>query len=219
MGSDATPHINIHDALLLDSDPDSIRKYYQTWAATYDSDVIENYYGIQLIADLVQQHAQESTALSVIKAADLKIMDVGCGTGLLGKPLYAMGYRYIDGVDLSAEMLAKAEASGFFRRLFEGVDIHQSLPEELQSAYDVSVCVGVFTPGHVLPKALYQLIDMTRPGGLTVVSTRVPYYDTTDFQQVSDRIETDGVAVLRKSYMNAPYRDDGDAHYWVYERV
>ena len=219
MGSDATPHINIHDALLLDSDPDSIRKYYQTWAATYDSDVIQNYYGIQLIADLVQQHAQESTALSGIKAADLKIMDVGCGTGLLGKPLYAMGSRYIDGVDLSAEMQAKAEASGFFRRLFEGVDIHQSLPEELQSAYDVAVCVGVFTPGHVLPKALYQLIDMTRPGGLTVVSTRVPYYDTTDFQQVSDLIEADGVAVLRKSYMNAPYRDDGDAHYWVYERL
>ena len=146
-------------------------------------------------------------------------MDVGCGTGLLGKPLHAMGYRYIDGVDLSAEVLAKAEASGFFRRLFEGVDIHQSLPEELQSAYDVAVCLGVFTPGHVLPKALYQLIDMTRPGGLTVVSTRVPYYDTTDFQQVSDLIEADGVAVLRKSYMNAPYRDDGDAHYWVYERL
>lgn len=219
MTSNATPHINIHDALLLDSDPDSILSYYKAWAATYDSDVIENYFGIQLIADLVQQHVRDSDALSNVSAAELKIMDVGCGTGLLGKPLYEMGYRHIDGVDLSAEMLEKAEASGFFRRLFEGVDIHQRLPEELQSAYDVAVCVGVFTPGHVLPEALYQLIDMTRPGGLTVLSTRVPYYDTTDFQQVSDRIEAEGVAVLKKSYMNAPYRDDGDAHYWVYERL
>ena len=219
MTNDATPHINIHDALLLDSDPESIVRYYQRWAATYDSDVTENYFGIQLIADLVQQHAQASSVLSAVTAAELKIMDVGCGTGLLGKPLYEMGYRHIDGVDLSAEMLAKAEESGFFRRLFEGVDIHQPLPTELQRAYDVAVCLGVFTPGHVLPEALYQLVDMTRPGGLTVISTRVPYYDTTDYQQVSDRIEAEGVAVLKKSYMNAPYRDDGDAHYWVYERL
>ena len=103
--------------------------------------------------------------------------------------------------------------------LLAGVDIHQTLPEELQSVYDVAVCVGVFTPGHVLPEALYQLIDMTRPGGLTIVSTRVPYYEMTDFQQVSDRIEAEGIAVLKKFYRNAPYRDDGDAHYWIYERL
>ncbi len=219
MTNDTTPHINIHDALLLDSDPESIVRYYQSWAATYDSDVTANYFGVQLIADLVQQHVQSSSTLSDIAASALTIMDVGCGTGLLGKPLHAMGYRHIDGVDLSAEMLAKAGESGFFRRLFEGVDIHQPLPAELAGAYDVAVCLGVFTPGHVLPEALYQLVGMTRPGGLTVISTRVPYYDTTDYQQVSDRIEAEGVAVLRKRYMNAPYRDDGDAHYWVYERL
>ncbi len=50
-----------------------------------------------------------------------------------------------------------------------------------------------------------------------MVSTRVPYYDSTDFQKISDQIEGLGIATLKQQYMNAPYRDDGDAHYWVYE--
>ena len=116
-------------------------------------------------------------------------------------------------------MIAKARVSGFFRQLFAEVDIHQPLPAVLQGAYDVAVCLGVFTPGHVLPESLYQLLAMVRPGGLAVISTRLPYYDTTDFQQVSDRIEKEGIAILKQRYMNAPYRDDGDAHYWIYEAL
>ena len=33
-------------------------------------------------------------------ANDVRILDVGCGTGLVGEELYKRGYKNIDGVDL-----------------------------------------------------------------------------------------------------------------------
>ena len=75
----------------------------------------------------------------------------------------------------------------------------------------------MFTPGHVHPESLYQLAELAMPGGILVISTRIPYYEQTNYQDISDRIETEGVATLVKKLDNAPYRDDGDAHYWIYQ--
>lgn len=218
MKSDAKPHVNISDALQLDGNPDSIARYYKRWAATYDADVIDNYYGIKLICELLHQHVQTDLAVENKDIAELSVVDVGCGTGLNGSVLHGLGYTTLTGVDLSAEMIAKAEETGDYQQLFAGVNIHDPLPENLRGSYDAAICVGVFTPGHVLPESLYQIADMVRPGGLIIVSTRVPYYNTTEFQQVSDDITTAGIVELIKCYWDAPYRDDGDAHYWVYRK-
>ena len=209
------PHINIHDALLLDGQPDTILQYYKKWSETYDADVIDNYFGIALICELMHQHLNDGGVQPDL--ATLQLVDVGCGTGLLGKPLHSLGYRILDGIDLSAEMIDKARQTGYYRNLHAGVNINNTLPEHLRGVYDAALCIGVFTPGHVLPDSLYQLAALTKPGGLIVASTRIPYYDTTNFQTISDQIQADGIARLIKQYKNAPYRDDGDAHYWVYE--
>ena len=215
--SQKKPHINIHDALNLDGDPDAIVKHYQHWAKTYDKDVIENYYGIAYIVDLMHKHVQQSANLSAVRASELRVLDVGCGTGLLGSPLHALGYSNLDGMDLSVDMLAVAEKTGRYNSLIADVNINKPLPERLLQIYNVAVCIGVFTPGHVLPVALRQLVAATKPGGLVVLSTRVPYYNTTDFAYVSQQLVSDNTVKLIHSDMNAPYRDDGDAHYWVYE--
>ena len=218
MQNEETRHVNIGHALELDSNPESIIPYYAKWSETYDEDVIDGYVGIGLISDLLHQYLQSiECQLADKKPASLRIADVGCGTGLGGKSLTALGYSNIDGFDLSPEMIEKARESGWYTELFDGVNINQPLADNFQDNYDGTVCLGTFTPGHVLPEALCQLIQMTRPNGIVVVSTRPEYYDTTDFQAVSDRIEAEGKAVLRRSYKDAPYRDDGHAHYWVYE--
>jgi len=214
MQDKTTPHINIHDALQLDGQPETILEYYKKWSETYDADVIDNYFGIDLICKLLHQHLSESSPQ--LKAAEALIVDVGCGTGLNGKPLHDLGYRQLDGVDLSQEMIEKARQTGFYRTLYAGVNLHDPLPAHLHQAYDAALCIGVFTPGHVKPEALNQMIAMVRPGGIVITSTRIPYYDTTDFQQVSDNAIANKTATLIKQYKDAPYRDDGDAHYWVY---
>lgn len=206
-------HTNIHDALKLNGDPQAIVDYYRSWAATYDVDVQENYYGIGYIAELLGQTADE---YKNTRSAML-IADVGCGTGLLAPALRHQGFVQIEGLDLSQAMLEKAEETGLYQSLHAGIDLHQPLPEYLQQRFDAAVCLGVFTPGHVAAEALYQLVAMTKPGGVVITSTRVPYYHQTNFQSVSDHLSQQQLADLKHRYLDAPYRDDGDAHYWVYE--
>ncbi len=206
------PHVNIHDALQLDGNPDVILDYYAKWSKSYDEDVIENYYGIDYICQILDKHLRTLS----FEPASVQIADIGCGTGLLGKPLHALGYTQLDGIDLSPEMTEKAKQTGFYQQLFSGINLNQSIPAALRKQYDATICIGTFTPGHVRPEALIQMLDLTKSGGLIVLSTRIPYYDTTQYQQVSDQLICEQKIDLVQQYMNAPYRDDGDAHYWAY---
>jgi len=170
---------NIHHALNLNGNPESVAQHYDQWANTYDQEVIENYYGIQTIVSLAHKHVQSST-LSNKK-------------------------------NLSAQMIEKAKATGLYNELHSHVNINNDIPSEFIQRYDIAICLGVFTPGHVNPTALHQLISMTRQGGLVVISTRVPYYDSTAYQAESDLAVTTGSVTLSEQWMDAPYRDDGDA--------
>lgn len=207
------PHVNIHDALKLDGNPDVILDYYAKWSKSYDEDVIENYYGIDYICQILDKHLRTLS----FEPASVQIADIGCGTGLLGEPLHALGYTQLHGIDLSPEMTEKAKQTGFYQQLYSGINLNQSVPEALRKQYDATICIGTFTPGHVHPEALIQMLDLTKSGGLIVLSTRIPYYDTTQFQQVSDQLIYEQKIDLVQQYMSAPYRDDGDAHYWVYK--
>lgn len=46
---------------------------------------------------------------------DVSILDLGCGTGLVGEELYKRGYKNIDGLDLCAKFMKVAEAKGIYR--------------------------------------------------------------------------------------------------------
>ena len=222
MKSEGSRHINIHHAFDLDSDPDSIIPYYAKWSETYDNDVIDGYVGIDLICELMHKQLQNEGTQSpqsphtpsphTKNSAELKIADVGCGTGLAGKSLADRGYNNIDGIDLSSEMIVKAAETGYYTRLHDGVNINQELEAKWNDVYDAVISLGVFTPGHVLPEALYQLIQLTRPGGWVLVSTRPEYYDTTEYQKISDNAVATGMAILKRCYKDAPYRNDGNAH-------
>lgn len=212
-----TPHVNVHDALQLDGKPETLANYYRKWSETYDKDVTDNYYGLEFICNLMHKYLIEINTCAEFRPEAVHIIDVGCGTGLLGKPLHNLGYRVLDGIDLSTDMIEKAGATNYYRNLYPGINLNESLPKKHENQYDVSLSVGVFTLGHVQPESLYQLAALTKPGGLVITSTRIPYYDSTNYKAVNDQLNTDGIANLVTQVMNAPYRDDGNAHYWVYE--
>ncbi|MGH1488094.1 MAG: class I SAM-dependent DNA methyltransferase [Acidimicrobiales bacterium] len=213
----------VHGALSLDGDAEKLRRYYDTWAPTFDADVGADQYDLPdqmalLLAQVVGQDRGEPIEGLTIDPGppEPEILDVGCGTGLVGARFAEAGYRTIDGIDLSPAMTELAAARGCYRELRSGVDINEPPAEDLIDRYDIVVAGGVFTLGHVPPSALRAVAKMTRPGGLAVISTRLRYYDETDYQAESDRLEAAGVLQLLRCNRMAPHTLDSPGHYWAY---
>ena len=205
-------HPLIHNAINLDGSIEKINKFYDDWAETYEVDLGEAYIAPKFIVNYL---------LEVLKSAQipldsLKIMDAGCGTGLIGKLLYEEGVRHIDGFDLSPEMVAVAARLNIYGTLRGEVDLSQALDDYPPNMYDVVICGGVFTFGHVPPQGLEQLVYLCRAGGIVILSTRTTYYDATDFQALSDQLIEAGRIELLQVIRDAPYTSDGYAHYWIY---
>lgn len=203
-------HDTINEALQLDGDAETLKAFYRNWAGRYESDLRDvDYAAPAIAAGLIAKHYDRADI------SDLSILDAGCGTGLVGAELRRRGFAALDGFDLSPDMADLARGSGFYRDVAGDINLLEAATSYLVP-YDIVVCAGVFTLGHVPPSALAVLRQLARPGGLIVVSTRTLYFDQTDYQQVSDRLVAEGRLTLVECLMDAPYNDDGLAHYWVY---
>ena len=210
-------HPKVSQAFQLDGSQQAVKDFYADWASNYDKDTSSIQYSACESTCQLFLNLPDSEHLGIDPDnKDLRIMDVGCGTGLMGQTLVRHGYTNVDGCDLSLEMTIEADKLGIYKQLTADIDINQPINPDWKDLYDVSLSVGVFTPNHVEPQALNQMIAMTRPGGLIIVSTRIEYYDGTDYQQVSDQLEAEHKLSLLKVNKNQAYTDDSPAHYWAY---
>ncbi|SMF43293.1 Methyltransferase domain-containing protein [Tistlia consotensis] len=144
--------------------PEDTRALYDDWAADYDAELLgaKGYVGPVETAKVVAEALPDRTAA---------LLDIGCGTGLVGAALAGHGFSAIDGVDLSPAMLERARAKGVYRRLFAGdLLAGLDLPDH---AYDAAVGVGVFSVSHIAVPALDELLRLVRPGGRIVPCIRL----------------------------------------------
>lgn len=137
------------------STPDENRALYDAWAEKYDASLSADYdyvYPLK-IADLFEREGGVGP-----------ILDIGCGTGLVGAALHT---RPVDGLDISSGMLEAARAKGIYRNLIEA-DLTGAvdLPD---GGYRGVVSAGTFTVGHLGPEALGEPIRLAAPGALFVI--------------------------------------------------
>ncbi|ROT37050.1 methyltransferase domain-containing protein [Sodiomyces alkalinus F11] len=152
-----------------------LKAIYDDWATSYDKELAED--GQKYVAPAIAS-AYVLNTLGVNRVSDdIEILDAGCGTGLVGIELAKVGAKKIDGVDLSPGMLDVARATGAYRTL-ETVDLSQALPRR-EASYDVVMCVGTMTQGHVGPNALDEFIRVLKKGGF-LVATILGYIWETD---------------------------------------
>lgn len=145
----------IKDSHALDGDAGRLAQFYRGWASSYDLDVGRNgYWGPMIVAELA---AAVQTAYLARHRAATAILDAGCGTGLVGAELESLGFRVIDGFDLSEEMVEKARQTRVYRHVQGDVDLNRLPSEYFSASYDITVCCGVFTLGHVGPDGLRDL--------------------------------------------------------------
>jgi len=78
------------------------------------------------------------------------VLDMGCGTGLVGHYLVERGFKNVVGVDASAGMLEKAKVKNSYTELVElFLGRPESFPAELHNRFDVITASGILAEGHL----------------------------------------------------------------------
>ncbi len=203
---------NIRFSHELSGDVDALAAHYNAWADHYDREVLEEgYQAPRYLADLMESLLDKAA----LPAHQCEILDAGCGTGLVGKILFSRGYTQVDGFDLSDAMVQVALKTKAYRRLLSQCDLTKRVLAFGDDRYDVTLAAGVFTLGHVFPSALIELLHVTKPGGLVIVSTRLSYAEQTDFEQLCRSLAREGRIELIAIHKKAPYIAEEPAHYWA----
>lgn len=143
--------------------------YYDSFAPTYDSDFVER---------LGYHFPKAIAAMFDVTDKQTPVADIGCGTGAVAAAL-GLPADQIDGMDISAEMLAIAARKGLYRQLFQ-VDLAGPL-DTVSNAYGTVLSAGTFTHGHLGPGPLRGLLDIARPGGLFIIGVNQAHYGKCDF--------------------------------------
>ena len=152
--------------------PEEILQYYKEWTGNnkYNKDMVDwNYTAPKEAVAVLKKYALKKNS---------KILDAGCGTGLVGIELKKYGYLNIDGVDFSQNMLDLVP-QGIYKKI-ERVDLNKQLKFK-DNTYDIVMCVGTFTYGHVKPKALDELIRITKNKGLICFTINEGIYEEYGF--------------------------------------
>jgi len=162
---------------------EDLQVVYKEWAPAYDHDN-DNLLGT------VSQPLSVQIFQEYIKDKSLRIIDVGCGTGLVGVELEKGGFSNFDGIDISQEMIDIAKQRGY-SKLFIG-SLNDSLPCE-NNKYDAALCVGVFTHGHVSSDRLDELIRIVKPGGIICFTVNEGVYDSYGFDSKIKNLESTNI--------------------------
>lgn len=189
------------DRVFAAKSQEETRQLYDQWASNYDADMqAYSFTAPRIVARMVPKYLQNSPA-------DAVVVDAGCGSGLVGAELAKLGFKTIDGLDLSEGMLKVAQKTGAYREL-KIADLTKRLDAD-EGAYDVLTCSGTFTHGHLGPEPLPDFIRVIKSGGIIVATVLESFWKEGDFEAVVKKLENDGtVRVLENDLHN--YRKFGE---------
>lgn len=163
-------------------DEAELAKAYAAWSSQYDVETAAAGYALPFyIVAWLTRH---------VSAGDGPLLDAGCGTGLSGPYVAALGYGQIDGLDMSPEMLALARSRGVYRDLKQGV-LGETLPWT-DGAFAAIFSTGVFTEGHAPASAMHELARITRPGGHIIVTVRDIVLEAKGFRRIFNELSAAG---------------------------
>jgi predicted TPR repeat methyltransferase len=102
-------------------------------------------------------------------AARYNVLDLGCGTGLIG-PEIAPYAKQLVGVDLSAKMLEKARARNLYQRLVRS-ELLSMMHDEPAGSFDMVFAADVFVYVGKLDEIVGEIKRLLSAGGIFAFST------------------------------------------------
>jgi len=182
-----------------------IMKYYDEWGIKnkYDQDMIDwNYTGPKESVNVFKKYALNK---------NIKILDAGCGTGLVGVELKKYNYLNIDGADLSKKLLDLVP-KGYYKKL-EQTDLNKPINAD-DSTYAGILCVGTFTYGHVKPQALDEFIRITADKGLICFTINEGIYEKYGFDKKIKELSDKGFWSM-KEFFESDYIASKNVNAWL----
>ncbi|MDX6325367.1 MAG: hypothetical protein QOK15_1721, partial [Nocardioidaceae bacterium] len=181
------------------SDPREVADRYDAWAQSYDDDLAAwSYRAPAVVAETIVTRRPDAGS----------VLDVGCGTGLVGRALRARGYAgRLLGLDISRASLRIAEEGGMYDSL-EPADLQKPLDLEDDSV-DAVACVGVMTYLPEVEAVWREFARIVRREGLVVATQREDLWEARGCQGVVDRLQSEGVWTPLDIRGPAPYLPDG----------
>jgi SAM-dependent methyltransferase len=176
--------------------PEEIAALYDAWAGDYEAEMsAAGYRHPTICLALLARHLPGGSG---------PILDAGAGTGLLGEWLGLLGFRHVEGLDISQGMLAIAAQKGSYAALH-----HLALGPDLPLAdgqFAGVISSGVFTTGHVGAEALPELIRITRPGGVIVLTVKMALWEAGFGAEVDRLIRTGAISIAEETppYVSMP---------------
>ena len=138
----------------------------------------------------------------------LKVIDFGCGTGLVGKQLKARGVKSLTGLDCSKAMLEIAQKKGVYSTLqnilLGGEDYVQELPINFRNKFDFVTASGLIDVGVQDEELFEQMLLPLKEGGVFVFSAQFSYLG--DFWWVDKLEQLEKLGRIRKIYSNETFR-------------
>ena len=164
-----------------DGGPDA----YKSWAKDYDEEMIK--IGLQgpqsIIGKWLEHYSPESLQTQAASGRKHRILDAGCGTGLVGEymsTVVPMDNVELYGGDITPEMLEEVKGkkgnAGYFD--LQVINLKKELPYE-EEFFDSVITCGVFLVGHCGPDCLPNIFRVLKKGGLFVTTSRKAFYEET----------------------------------------
>lgn len=178
--------ITLFDAYAVETPDDSIQ-LYKNWADTYDEDFIaaKGYVGYLNAARFFLEQKDRPAG---------PVLDVGCGTGVVGIALRDGGVAVVDGIDISQAMLDQArdkkahDGSLAYAQLIQA-DLTETIAIESYT-YAGIVSAGTFTHGHLGPESFDELWRVAAPGAVCSIAINAAHFDSEGFaSKISDDVK------------------------------
>ncbi|KNG47219.1 williams-beuren syndrome chromosomal region 27 protein [Stemphylium lycopersici] len=203
MTSEQQSHLS---RVLAASTTEESRTIYEEWAKSYDADMtMHAFTAPTLVAQAVARGLKVNHVGLSNPLSGLEILDLGCGTGLVGVELSKIGATDILGLDVSEGMLAVAKNTAVYDDL-QNADVTQKLAFD-EGKFDAVTCCGMFTHGHLEPEVLEEFVRVVKTGGVFVATVLEKYWVERGFEGVVGGLEKEGrVEVVEKDVHE--YRKD-----------
>ena len=184
---------------------EKVLEYYDNWTnkSQYNQDMVDwQYTAPQHSVNLFKQHAPNK---------GMRILDAGCGSGLVGMELKKEGFMNLRGVDFSQSMLDLVPDEIY--NSIELIDLNDHLYFK-DNYFDAIICVGTFTYGHVKAHTLNEFIRITKNNGLICFTVNEGIYSEYEFDKKIEELSINNLWKIIK-LAKSPYIENKGVQAWL----